>query len=79
MERAAILAVFQLVIQPACLFERPLAVEHDPGVDLGLPLVDLCEAAVQNLDACRSALAQGATDPGDRLVGRREKPRVAAG
>ena len=51
MERPAVVAVLQLVIQSACLLERPLAVEHDPGVDLGLPLVDLREAAVQDLDA----------------------------
>ena len=45
MQRPAVVAGLQLVVERASLLERPLAIEHDPGVDLRLPLVDLGEAA----------------------------------
>ena len=51
MKRAAILAVFQLIIQSACLFERPLAVEHDPGVDLGSHSSTCARQPFEDLDA----------------------------
>ncbi len=55
-QRTAIVAGLQLVVQRSRLFERPVAIEHDPGVDLRFPFVDLFEAALENLDAGSSPL-----------------------
>src|SRR5262249_51145010 len=74
-QRSAILARSQLFVQRPGLFHRPLAVEHDPGVDLRLPLVHLFEAGVKDIDAANFALAQQAVDAGDRLLGPGEESR----
>ena len=77
MQRPAIVAVFQLFIQSTCLFERPIAIEHDPRVHLGFPFVDLSQAALEDLHARGPPFAQGAADPRDRLVGLGKQPWVA--
>ncbi len=43
MKRATIVAGFQLLIERPRLSECSLSIEHDPGVDLALPLIDLFE------------------------------------
>jgi hypothetical protein len=76
MQRTAVVAGFQLTIERSSLVDRPIAVEHDPGVDLRFPFVTLVEATLQDINARSASFAQSATVSRDGLIGRREQTRV---
>src|SRR5207253_2555780 len=70
-QRAAILAARQLVVQPACLGEGAVASDEDPGAGVLLPAIDVREALLHEIDGGDSFLPNGVGGLVDGLHGGR--------